>query len=505
MLLVSYQVICRRFILPPHYDEETMRASTPTPTEDAIMHKEAWYLVLPLGRPFLPLLPPTSEFMTRTPRFFRSVATGLLVALLIGSITLPAKAQERPDRRKTRTDISPDLLVSFGKATPLNQFLEIANPIFERELGKIVVDPKNRTTPIGVPVSGMYYLDALEKVLEANGLTYQETETAFLIREPTQSEGAVPQDTTGKPPATVGTREIRINAVLFNLNLTKVRNLGLRWDEILGSTQGGQGSQQGQFMIKTDDLFESVDDVLQAPEQIALSRFRRFLNLLESESMGRTIANPQVTVQSGKQGQIQIGQDVPIQTTDFAGNTVTEFVSTGIIIDVVPTLLSQPVADTAGAPVLDFIHMDVQVEDSNSQPSAAGTIINRNEANTQVLLLDGEATAIGGLISTQKTKSRSGVPLLKDLPGWFFGLRYIFGTEQTNVTKQELLIVLRAEVVDPLRARAEKKLDRELLDQRRRNAKEALRKLGDRYSDKSWLPKPETKEDPEGRDEREDR
>ena len=505
-----------------------MRASSPTPTEDAIMHKEAWYLVLPLGRPFLPLLPPTSEFMTRTPRFFRSVATGLLVALLIGSITLPAKAQERPDRRKTRTDISPDLLVSFGKATPLNQFLEIANPIFERELGKIVVDPKNRTTPIGVPVSGMYYLDALEKVLEANGLTYQETETAFLIREPTQSEGAVPQDTTGKPPATAGTREIRINAVLFNLNLTKVRNLGLRWDEILGSTQGGQGggqgggggagggggtgggqggqgSQQGQFMIKTDDLFESVDDVLQTPGQIPLSRFRRFLNLLESESMGRTIANPQVTVQSGKQGQIQIGQDVPIQTTDFAGNTVTEFVSTGIIIDVVPTLLSQPVADTAGAPVLDFIHMDVQVEDSNSQPSAAGTIINRNEANTQVLLLDGEATAIGGLISTQKTKSRSGVPLLKDLPGWFFGLRYIFGTEQTNVTKQELLIVLRAEVVDPLRARAEKKLDRELLDQRRRNAKEALRTLGDRYSDKSWFPKPETKEDPEGRDEREDR
>ncbi len=445
--------------------------------------------------------------MTRTPRFFRSVAIGL-VAILIGSVALPAEAQQRPDRRKTRTNISPDLLVSFGKDTPLNQFLEIANPIFERELGKIVVDPKNRTTPIGVPISGMYYLDALEKVLEANGLTYKETGTAFLIQKPTQTQsaGALPQDTTEERPATLGTREIRINAVLFNLNLTKVRNLGLRWDEILGSTQGGQGGGQGgqggQFAIETENLFESVDNILQVPDQIALSRFRRFLNLLEQDNVGRTIANPQVTVQSGEQGQIQIGQDVPIQTTDFAGNTVTEFVSTGIIIDVTPTLLSQPVADTAGAPVLDFIHMNVRVEDSNSQPSAAGTIINRNQATTQVVLLNGEATAIGGLISTQKTKSRSGVPLLKDLPGWFFGLRYIFGTETTNVTKQELLIVLRAEVVDPLRARATEKLDDELIDQRRRNAREALRKLGEGYSDEDWLPKPKTKEDPQGREER---
>ena len=285
------------------------------------------------------------------------------------------------------------------------------------------------------------------------------------------------------------------------LPISKVRNRGLRWDEILGSTQqgggqGGGGGQQGTFSIKTDNLFESVDNILQAPEQIQLSQFRRFLNLVEQDNMGRTVANPQVTVQNREQGQIQVGQDVPIQTTDFAGNTVTEFVQTGIIIDVTPTLLSQPVADTAGAPVLDFIHMDVKVEDSNSQPSPAGTIINRNQANTQILLLDGEATAIGGLISTQKTTSRSGVPVLKDLPGWFFGLRYIFGTEQTNVTKQELLIVLQAEVVDPLQARAKEKFENELIDQRRQNAREALRRLGERYPEDSQFPTPKTKEDP---------
>jgi type IV pilus assembly protein PilQ len=235
-------------------------------------------------------------------------------------------------------------------------------------------------------------------------------------------------------------------------------------------------------------LFESVDNVLQAPDQISLSQFRRFLNLVEQDNVGRTVANPQVTVQSGEEGNIQIGQDVPVQTTDFAGNTVTEFFSTGIIIDVTPTLLSQPVADTSGAPVLDFIHLNVDVEDSNSQPSGSGPIINRNQASTQILLLDDEATAIGGLISTQKTTRRSGVPILKDLPGWFFGLRYVFGSETTNVTKQELLIVLRAEVVDPLRARVDQEQNQDLVEQRRRSAKEALRQLGEEYAEDAEFP-----------------
>lgn len=448
--------------------------------------------------------------MTRFPFLFRALVSGFLMVAVFGGGAVSVDAQDRPDRRKTRPNISPDLLVSFEQDTPFNRFVELINPIFERELDRPVVDPENRSAPIGVPISGIHFLDAFERVLEANGLTYQETETAFLVQEPAQSQdsGAAPTDTTAESPASVGTREIRINAILFNLNLTKVRDIGLRWDDLLGSIEGeggggqggggggsgggGEGGQQGGgelYSIKTENFFESVDNILEAPDEISLSRFRRFLNVLEEDNIGRTIANPQVTVQSGEQGQIQIGQDVPIQTTDFSGNTVTEFFETGVIVDVTPTLISQPVADTAGAPVVDFVHMDVRVEDSNSQPSPSGTIINRNQADTQILLVDGEATAIGGLISTSKTTTRSGVPVLKDLPGWFFGLRYIFGTEQTNVTKQELLIVLRAEVVDPLRARAEQKANDDLLDQRRRQAREVLDRVGP--SDDAGFPDPE--------------
>ena len=445
------------------------------------------------------------------------VLTLILSCLLFVGGVVPTHAQERPDRRITQTNIPPEQLVSFQPDTPFNQFLELINPVFQRVAGKTVVDPQDRTSPIGVSISGMHYLDALERVLEANGLTYEETQTAYLVREPEQgpqAAQAAPEGEEGEVLATLGTREIRINAILFNMNLTKIRDLGLRWSELFpsfqqggqggqggggqggggaGGGQGGQGQGGGAFLIETGNLFESVDNILQAPEQVTVGRFRRFLNIMEQDNVGRTIANPQVTVQSGEQGQIQIGQDVPVQTTDFAGNTVTQFFETGIIIDVTPTLITEPVADTAGAPTVDFIHMDVRVEDSNSQPSAGGgPIINRNEANTQVLLLNEEATAIGGLITTQRTNTRVGVPLLKDLPGWFFGLRYIFGRTNTNVQKQELVIMLKAEVVDPLRARVGQEPKEDMVDERRREAQKALRRMGKRYSEEDWFPKPKT-------------
>ena len=45
------------------------------------------------------------------------------------------------------------------------------------------------------------------------------------------------------------------------------------------------------------------------------------------------------------------------------------------------------------------------------------------------MLNDGEETVLGGLYSTTKTSTRAGVPFLRDLPWYVFGLRYIFGSE----------------------------------------------------------------------------
>lgn len=432
----------------------------------------------------------------------------LLVAIALLFVPLAAQAQDRPPQRVIRTYVPPDQLVSFLPATPFNQFVEFLTPIFERVTGKQVIDPESRTSPIEITVTGMHFFDAFELVLEYQGLTFRETDQFFIIETRPAEEvvaaagGAVQAPATAAAsavlPATLDSREIQIRAILFQVDLSKARDIGLNWSTVFGENQGqgagggqfgnagGNGNEQStqgiNFSLKTDELFDGLDDVLISPTQVQFSDLANFFRILETEGIGETIANPQVTVQSGQQGRIQIGSDVPIQTQDFAGNTITEYISTGIIIDVKPTLIEQAIEDTTDSPTVSFIHLDTKVENSNGRPSGVGTVIDRSVAQTQVTLLDGEQTIIGGLYATGESVSRRGIPLLKDLPGWFLGLRYVFGRTQRTTTQRELVIVLEARLIDSLLERSQRPLDNQILERNRRESEQSLQRFDESIS-----------------------
>lgn len=444
-------------------------------------------------------------------------AIGLLFFLLmavacIGSNTV--QAQDVPSQRNIRGYIPPDQLVSFRPETPFTQFIDFVNPIFERVSGKQVIDPESRQFPIGIAISGMQYFDAFELILNFNNLSYRETDRFYIVEEviPDAATGVAQAGTqlaqTEAVPATLDTREIQISAVLFSINKSKARDLGTDWNVFFGgetatgggggvggagggatggSTAGVDGGSTGgfgtgtipQFFLKTDDVADAVDNWLLMPDQFNVATLTQLFRFLETEGAGETVANPTITVQSGEEGRIQIGTDFPFVTRDFSGNTITQFVSTGIIVNVVPTLITEAVVDTAGAPTIDFIHLNVQVENSNGQVSTAGPIVDRSTANTQVLLLDGEQTVIGGLYTTDETMTRRGIPILKDLPGWFFGIKYLVSVTQRIDIQRELVILLRAKLVDPIRYRDGQPMDRELLNRWRRKVEEDLKGLSE--------------------------
>ncbi|MDX1430068.1 MAG: hypothetical protein R3282_07255, partial [Rhodothermales bacterium] len=308
---------------------------------------------------------------------------GMAVVALSAAFPKLSDGQDLPPQRQIRAYIPPDQLVSMLPSTPFDRFLEFVDPIFQRVTGKQVVDPEGRTGPIGVSIASMHFLDAFELVLQYNGLVYRETDRFFIVEQAPAGEvgavgaGAPSVSGTDLLPANKDTREIQINAILFELNHSKVRSTGLNWSVFLGSTAGGQGGSGGgggqggggnrsEFFLKTDRIFDDVEDYVRAPEEIPFSDLKQFFQFAETQGVGETIAQPQVSVQSGEKGTIQIGSDIPVQVRDFAGNTVTQFFSTGIIIDVTPTLVKEATADTAGAPVIEFVHLDVKVEKSGS-------------------------------------------------------------------------------------------------------------------------------------------
>ncbi|HEY6625748.1 MAG TPA: hypothetical protein VIZ21_02225, partial [Ignavibacteriaceae bacterium] len=106
---------------------------------------------------------------------------------------------------------------------------------------------------------------------------------------------------------------------------------------------------------------------------------------------------------------------------------------------------------------INYIVVKLEVERSSFLPTELTTVIKKTQATTDVLMLDGEETVIGGLYVNDETTVRNGIPFLKDLPWWVFGIRYLTGSDQTIVRKKEVIIVLRVELLPTLEERVANK------------------------------------------------
>ena len=216
--------------------------------------------------------------------------------------------------------------------------------------------------------------------------------------------------------------------------------------------------------MSTTSTFGGADKVSDNIFNMAVTPKLSFANItavakvFSSYDYGEVLSGPQLIVRSGEKGRIQVGQDFSIKEKDFSGNLLDKFYSTGTIIDVIPQVISE------GG--VNFVRMKVDVERSSLVPGSSSTIINKTKASTDVLLLDGEETIIGGLYNNDVSETRIGIPVLKDLPWYVFGLRYIFGYNKDEVTKKELIILLKAELVPALQDRIAQKVKEDGVYQR---------------------------------------
>ena len=395
-----------------------------------------------------------------------------LLVIFISILTVhTAFSQARDTRLRTKGYVNPQEIVSLDSTMRMDQALLVLNELSKQFAGKVILDLEKRRNPIGVSVVNQHWRDALEMVLSRNGLWYEE-ETDFIR---IVQAGAVPvvEGRVGgvptEPPPTLESRDIKISAVFFSTNVSKLQDYGISWNFFrskakepavntyiatgigLGDTSapvppmsnppvrrgaaGGIGQAPKPALDKALAIFQS-------PPEFTFANIDALVKFFGSNQLGEVITSPEVVVRNGKKGKIQVGKDIYITTRDIAGNTINQQVSTGTIIDVTPTIYTQ--SDT------DFVHLDLSIEQSDVAP---GPTINRTLVKTFALLYDGEETVIGGLFTTLDQEVREGVPFLKDLPGWFLGLRYIFGSETKIKTKQELIVLLKAELLQPIRNR----------------------------------------------------
>ena len=123
--------------------------------------------------------------------------------------------------------------------------------------------------------------------------------------------------------------------------------------------------------------------------------------------------------------------------SDEAGNPITEMTKVGIGLRVTPHVNSD-----------NTITMDLYPEISELSAQATvqgGVIISISEADTRVVVADGETAVIGGLINEVESSIENGVPLLMDIPV----LGNLFKFKNQTTKKRELVIFVTPKIIHP--------------------------------------------------------
>jgi len=394
----------------------------------------------------------------------------IMVTVVLFFLIIPLYAQSNVEREIRNQDYkNPDELVTISEFTPFDKAIEVLSQVSERHSGKKIVSTANINSPIGVEINKLPYMKALLIIVQFNNLEYEEKANVILVRK--KLNGA--KNLAVEKYAPLNSREVKISAIFFEADVRELREKGINWEWLLSSTgvtlgsnlrtfseeqkqngsnggnsQGGAGASNGQQQQQKPPEY-----LLKAANEFVSGNFsgkvEGVFKFFESENLGEIIARPKVIVRDKMKGRLQIGSDISIKQRDFSGNVIDKFYSTGTIIEVSPNIYTED--------GIDYVLLNVKAERSSAIPGAITTEIKKTTVETNLMMLSGEETVIGGLFINDETTTRQGIPFLKDLPWWVFGIRYLTGYDKIQNDKKEIIILLKVDLVPTLRERIARK------------------------------------------------
>ena len=357
----------------------------------------------------------------------------LVSFLILLCIVLSLFGQEQEIKK-----IPEEQLITISRETNFAGALKAIEALSLDFAGKNILNTCTINSPIGVPIKSLYWMDALELIVKFNNVVLEERPGTFVIKNLELVEDESISNLEEEEKVTASTEQVRISAIFFKADKSLTREVGINWSTILDGKVDAKVDLTTTSNLSTDILSASYNKNWNTGD-ITID-LETLLKIVEANQKGTIIARPSISVLNKKAGYIQIGQDFSVKTLDDAGNTTEKFFETGIIMEVTPEVLIENEEKS--------IFLSIEVEKSSATPGNISTIIDKSKSKTFVLLYDGEETVIGGLYDKDIKKGRGGIPILKDLPWWVFGLKYLFGYETQSETIREMIVIVKAEIID---------------------------------------------------------
>lgn len=165
------------------------------------------------------------------------------------------------------------------------------------------------------------------------------------------------------------------------------------------------------------------------------------LRALETSGKTKTLSAPSMVVLNNQIAQIQVGDQVPVNSTSVNTGLTTgvvtsaQYIPTGVILGV------QPRVNPGG---LVYMNVMQQVSQAGTPATAGGNPpISQRALSTQVAVQSGQTVLLGGLIQQTDQTTNTGIPGLNQIPI----LGRLFGSTDRSKDRTELIVLITPRVI----------------------------------------------------------
>ena len=260
--------------------------------------------------------------------------------------------------------------------------------------------------------------------------------------------------------------QVAVKAKIVLVDRTSLEALGLRYD--IGTREnffnrlmprldsvGNPIDGDGRFVLGGNSLAGIANASAQVPNSAlslvysaAIGRFdfTTFLDAMQETSLLDVQSEPSVVTLNNRTAILRAGVEVPIRVIEastaggggggasFPRATV-QLRQTGIILNVTPQI-------TANRQII--MRVVAENSDVDYRSGDVGAVFPTQRVENEVLVADGETAVMGGLTQTRVSVTKTGIPILVDLPL----IGRLFGVTNRAETKRDLLILITPHIVD---------------------------------------------------------
>jgi general secretion pathway protein D len=246
--------------------------------------------------------------------------------------------------------------------------------------------------------------------------------------------------------------QVLIEAIIMEVSIDNTRNIGVSYLQNQPSMPGnyisGLGALNNGRYLNRGNFLSTGTNVPALPSGFSYlatfgDDFSASITAIESDGRVRVLARPRVQTSHNEPAILKVGDNVPIVTGTYFGGINASASSqyqlqfVGIELDVTPLV------NADGLVVMDIVQ-DIQqlgtptVIDGNQVPTTT-----QRYAKAKVSVKDHDTIILGGFISTSKTKTVSGLPVMKDVPI----LGALFRSTSDETRQVELIVMMRPTVL----------------------------------------------------------